>query len=75
MYRNPSAYLNSTAPLNVTGYINQCNSNGTECVLAQSPDSYLWYDELHPSEQADRIVASEFVKVVQGHSQYVTYWS
>jgi phospholipase/lecithinase/hemolysin len=75
MYRSPAAYLNGTAPLNVTGYVNQCNSNGTECVLTQSPDSYLWYDELHPSEQADPIVASEFVKMVQGHSQYSKYWS
>jgi hypothetical protein len=75
MYHDPGQYLNGSAPLNVTGYINQCNINGTECVQASSPDSYLWYDELHPSEQADRKVAIEFVKVVQGNSSYATYWA
>ena len=75
MYNNPGAYLNGSAPLNVTSYINQCNINGTACARAASPDSYLWYDALHPSEQADRNVASEFVKVVNGQSQYATYWS
>ena len=75
MYNNPVSYLNGSASLNVTGYINQCDANGTACVLADSPDSYLWFDELHPSEQADRNVASEFVKVVQGTSEYATYWS
>lgn len=76
MYTNPSNYLNGTAPLNVTTWINQCTDiNGTMCSARSSPDSYLWYDELHPSEQADRNVAKEFVKVINGESQYATYWS
>lgn len=75
MYNNPSAYLNGTAPPNVTGWINQCNLNGTVCSARNSPDSYLWYDELHPSEQADRNVAKEFVNVIGGDSQFAEYWS
>jgi hypothetical protein len=74
MYHDPGRYLNGTAPANVIGFIKQCSVNGTNCMLASSPDSYLWYDELHPSEQASRVVASEFVKVVGGDSQYATYW-
>lgn len=76
MYNNPSAYLNGSAPLSVTSWINQCTDlNGTVCTARPSPDSYLWYDELHPSEQADRNVAKEFVKVVGGESGFARYWS
>jgi phospholipase/lecithinase/hemolysin len=75
MYNNPSEYLNGTAPLNVTGNINQCDASGSNCHVDPSPDSFLWYDELHPSEQADRWVAKEFVNVVNGNGKYATYWS
>lgn len=73
MYINPSAYLNGTAPLNVTSWVSRCS--GDSCPGKLSPDSYLWYDQLHPSEQADRNVAKEFVKVIEGESQFATYWS
>jgi phospholipase/lecithinase/hemolysin len=74
MWMNPSAYLNGTAPLNVTGTVNQCDVQGQNCMKAASPDSYLWFDDLHPSEQTDRIVAREFVGVVGGASKWATYW-
>jgi hypothetical protein len=70
IYNNPSQYLNGSAPLDVTGYANNVNgSNNT------SPDSFMWYDELHPSEQTDRVIAREFVDVVKGGSKWATYWS
>ncbi|KAF2104060.1 GDSL lipase/acylhydrolase family protein [Rhizodiscina lignyota] len=72
MWHNPSAYLNGTAPLNVTGFETYCPANQT-CTI-QNADSYLWYDEVHPSEQAFRKVAEEFVRVVQGTSVWATYW-
>lgn len=75
IHNNPSAYLNGTAPLNVDGYVNHCNTTGGDCVASTSPDSFLWYDELHPSEQAERVIAREFVNVVEGDSQWATYWS
>ncbi|KAK5111661.1 hypothetical protein LTR62_004766 [Meristemomyces frigidus] len=75
IYTNPSAYLNGSAPLNVTGYVNHCNVTGGDCVANPSPDSFLWYDELHLSEQTSRIVASNFVDVVKGVSGYAAYWS
>jgi phospholipase/lecithinase/hemolysin len=75
IYYNPSEYLNGTAPLNVTGTVHQCDNMGENCVDADSPDSYLWYDALHPGEQAERIIAREFLDVVKGCSRWATYWS
>ncbi|KAI9663016.1 MAG: hypothetical protein M1821_008063 [Bathelium mastoideum] len=74
IYYNPSKYLNGSAPLNVTGYVDVCNANNT-CVEASSPDSYMWYNTLHPSQQTDRIIAQNFVDVVSGNGIWATYWS
>jgi phospholipase/lecithinase/hemolysin len=59
MYLNPGHYLNGTAAPSATGLINQCNADGSVCALQASPDSFLWSDALHPSEQADRNLAME----------------
>ncbi|TKA62266.1 hypothetical protein B0A55_10897 [Friedmanniomyces simplex] len=75
IHDDPSAYLNGTAPFNVTGHVNVCNATGGDCVANPNPDSFLWYDELHPSEQTERIIARTFVDVVKGVSVYATYWS
>jgi len=76
IYDNPAQYLNGTAPPNVTGVVHECEvSNSSACTTNASPDSFLWYDTLHPSEQTDRIIAEEFVNVVKGRSKYATYWS
>ncbi|GAB7362914.1 hypothetical protein MBLNU230_g3215t1 [Neophaeotheca triangularis] len=75
IYYNPADYLNGTAPLNVTGYVNHCDvSTRSGCVERPDPDSYLWYDELHPSEQTQRVIGREFVEVVKGGSRWATYW-
>ncbi len=82
MYDNPAKYLNGTAPLNVTGAVLSCvfplNSDDGTCtqVNGTDRDSYLWWDELHPSEQADRIVAREIAKTMTGQgSQWETWIS
>jgi hypothetical protein len=75
IYNNPEEYLNGTAPANATGFIYHCDDNGANCERNDSPDSFIWFDELHPSEQSDRIVAKEFVNVASGQSKYATYWS
>ncbi|KAJ3554813.1 hypothetical protein NM688_g2912 [Phlebia brevispora] len=70
IYGHPAKYLNGTAPLNVTGCIKSCPAlaNGTSlpCTIVKGSDkdSYLWYDEIHPSEQANRVVAREFTDAV-----------
>ncbi|KAF1976162.1 SGNH hydrolase [Bimuria novae-zelandiae CBS 107.79] len=69
MYYNPAEYLNGTAPLNVTGYV-----IGAGNISLSDRDSFMWYDELHPSEQVDRVVAREFVSVLGGSSKWAKYW-
>ncbi|KAL1606009.1 hypothetical protein SLS59_003133 [Nothophoma quercina] len=76
IHSNPSQYLNGTAPLNVTGTSKQCATiSGQNCTVNPSPDSFEWYDALHPSEQTSRIVAREFVNVLGGKGKWGTYWS
>jgi hypothetical protein len=70
IWHNPSVYLNGTAAPNVTGSIVQC---GPSCNVPGVRDSFMWYDELHPSEQTDRVVAKEFIDVVTGKSKWATY--
>ena len=74
IYYNPSAYLNGSAPFNSTGFIHHCNINGTDCTTEDSPDSFVWYDELHKSEQVDRTIAREFIQVLNGNSSYASYY-
>lgn len=96
MHDNPAAYLNGTAPLNVTGAAVSCvfteGGGSSVCTTAQGTDrdSFLWwvpsrcgdllsddrcrYDELHPSEQADRIVAREIAQVARGETNKWTTW-
>ncbi|KZT59659.1 carbohydrate esterase family 16 protein [Calocera cornea HHB12733] len=69
MYNDPGAFLNGSAPYNITGYYRHHGKN-----MPGSPDSYLWWDELHPSEQAFRIVAQQIVDTIAGTSAYATYF-
>ncbi|EXJ59154.1 hypothetical protein A1O7_06585 [Cladophialophora yegresii CBS 114405] len=80
IYNNPAKYLNGTGVAkegeSVWGFENHCNVNQTTCVKranGTNSDGYLWFDELHPSEQTDRNIAMEFVKVLNGTSKYATY--
>lgn len=75
IHNNPAQYLNGSAPLNVTGYDQHCNLTGGDCTRSNNPDSFLWFDELHPSEQTERVVARTFVDVVKGVSPWATYWA
>ncbi|KDQ55498.1 carbohydrate esterase family 16 protein [Jaapia argillacea MUCL 33604] len=83
MYNYPANYLNGTAPLNVTGCVHSCVLNVNEstgdpgvCTIANGTDrdSFLWYDELHPSEQSDRIVAREITAAIKRTSEEWTTW-
>jgi hypothetical protein len=71
IWENPGNYLNGTVPHNVTSSVYQC---GDACAASEVRDSYMWYDELHPSEQTDRIVAREFVNVVRGETKWARFW-
>ncbi|QRW13529.1 carbohydrate esterase family 16 protein [Ceratobasidium sp. AG-Ba] len=78
MYENPASYL--VGPnYNVTGVVNTCKypygNSSLVCVTQPAAvwDSYLWYDELHPSVAANRVVAREILKTINGAGTYVTW--
>ncbi|KUI63757.1 GDSL esterase/lipase EXL6 [Cytospora mali] len=74
IYENPSAYLDE--PVNVTGYFRHCDPlNTSDCVdEPNSLDTFLWFDELHPSNKTDTTIAREFIGVVAGNSSYGTHY-
>ncbi|KAJ7595525.1 GDSL lipase/acylhydrolase [Mycena floridula] len=83
MINNPADYLNGTAPLNTTVPLKSCvyqlnepTSDTGICTIAQGTDkdSFLWFDELHPSEQADRMVAREITGILKGKKNRWTTW-
>jgi len=83
MIIHPQLYLNGTAPLNVTGAVRSCvfevNESTTDtgdCTIATGTDidSFVWFDELHPSVQTDRIVAREVTAAIQRQSDRWTTW-
>jgi phospholipase/lecithinase/hemolysin len=74
IYYRPADYLNGSAPLNVQGVERLCDAQGQNCTASNEPDSFMWFDPLHPSEQTSRIVAREFVGVLGGKSKWASYW-
>ncbi|OCB89669.1 carbohydrate esterase family 16 protein [Sanghuangporus baumii] len=72
IHDNPSKYLNGTAPLNVTGAVVSCvypegGVGSPACTIVNSlsdRDSYMWFDELHPSEQVDRTIARHIANAI-----------
>ncbi|CAE6407904.1 unnamed protein product [Rhizoctonia solani] len=79
MYNNPAKYLVGPG-YNVTDVVNACKfpyNNGTLVCITQPEskrDSYLWWDELHPSEQANRVVARHILSVLQGGNDPWVSW-
>ncbi|KAK2052313.1 acetyl esterase [Colletotrichum caudatum] len=70
VHADPPKYLSS--PADVKGFYRVCDPVTAACVDSSEPKaSFLWYDELHPSERALEIVAQHFVDVVRGNSTYV----
>ena len=73
IFNNPSLSLSS--PANVTGYYHHCNDNYTQCTDSSEPfDSFMWYDEGHPSQVTYDVIAREFVKALKGQSSYASCW-
>ncbi|OJJ77745.1 hypothetical protein ASPBRDRAFT_111870 [Aspergillus brasiliensis CBS 101740] len=77
IHKYPAGYLNGTSPYNVTGYTNHCSLSGTDCVRYdnENRDAFMWYDELHPSEQTWRAYARILVDIISGSSKWATYIS
>ncbi|GAB1520184.1 hypothetical protein RhiTH_003257 [Rhizoctonia solani] len=79
IYNNPAKYLVGPT-YNVKDVVNACKfpyDNGTLVCNTQPQskrDSYLWWDELHPSEQANRVVARHILNVLKGQSDPWVSW-
>ncbi|KAG8688068.1 hypothetical protein FRC11_006115 [Ceratobasidium sp. 423] len=80
IYNNPAKYLVGPG-YNVTDVVNACKfpyNNGTLVCNTQPEskrDAYLWWDELHPSEQANRVVARHILNVLKGgNDQWVSWY-
>lgn len=75
IHRNPQNYLNGTTPLDVLDFIHHCEAGAANCTdLPGDRDSFMFYDSLHPSEQVHRVVAQNFMDVINGGSRFATYW-
>ena len=68
VYFHPDSYYNGSLATNVTSYITLSEETRS------SPDSFMWWDGLHPSEQTGRIIARNFIEVLNGTSKYAQYW-
>ncbi|KAJ7715260.1 GDSL lipase/esterase [Mycena metata] len=76
MHNNPTQWFNGSIPANVTGHCHQCPDPTDftqcgigDCTLAER-DSYMYWDELHPSEQTGRNLARQMWEKLMGSSKY-----
>ncbi|CEL60891.1 hypothetical protein RSOLAG1IB_04130 [Rhizoctonia solani AG-1 IB] len=79
MYYNPQDYLVGPT-YNVNGVIQACKypyGNNTLVCETEPPavrDSYLWWNELHPSEQAHKVVARHVLNSLGGKGPFVQWY-
>lgn len=74
IYFNPEEYFEH--PANVTGFINHCDPpTSSNCSRLPNPDSFMWFNSLHPSTKTDTHIAQRYIEVFKGESKYATYWS
>ncbi|KAI1798666.1 carbohydrate esterase family 16 protein [Daldinia bambusicola] len=76
IFKNPSEYLDEPATTDEPYYGCSVTESGImNCTTSQNPlSSFLWYDELHPSWKTDEIIATEFLKILNGTSKYGVYY-
>jgi phospholipase/lecithinase/hemolysin len=77
IYATPAEYLNQSVPVRVTDHERHCDTSGDNCEYEYdntNPDAFMWWDELHPSEQVHKIIAREVIETLDGRSRYATYW-
>ncbi|KZP23250.1 carbohydrate esterase family 16 protein [Athelia psychrophila] len=76
VYHHLAKYFNGSITPDVVGHCHQCPVATDwhfcgigDCTPAER-DSYMWWDELHPSEQTGRNLAAEILKKIEGKSKY-----
>ncbi|KAH8833908.1 GDSL lipase/esterase [Flagelloscypha sp. PMI_526] len=76
MYDHPENYFNGTLPPTSHNWCHRCDVPtdwhycGIGDCVGDERDSFMWWDELHPSEQAGRVLADEIWKKINGKSHY-----
>ncbi|KAK0264926.1 hypothetical protein LTS09_001334 [Friedmanniomyces endolithicus] len=65
IYADPAQYLNRSILTKASDYEHHCDVT----------DSFMWWDELHPSGRVHKIIAREVAQVLEGKSRYASYWS
>ncbi|QRW13558.1 carbohydrate esterase family 16 protein [Ceratobasidium sp. AG-Ba] len=80
MYYNPASYL-AGPPYFIDDPIVQCKypyEGSTWPVCVVQPDgvrnSYLWWDEVHPSDKASQIVARHVLSAMNGQGPFVSWY-
>jgi len=77
IYNDPTEFFpgEQGRQFNVTGFYHECDDTGSNCVNQAAPyDTFLWYDQLHPTQTTMSVVAKEFAGVVDGTSKYGKYF-
>ncbi|KAK5745310.1 hypothetical protein LTR17_001471 [Elasticomyces elasticus] len=78
VYADPAEYLDHSRSTKASDYEHHCDSAGEHCAYEydhKHPDSFMWWDELHPSGRVHRVIAQEVVQALEGRSRYASYWS
>ncbi|KAL1672737.1 hypothetical protein EV122DRAFT_294661 [Schizophyllum commune] len=83
IHEHPDAYLNGTAAFNVVDPTYSCIyeelqdvTETVSCTTVEGTDrdSYMWWDELHPSEQTNYVLAKQIAGVILGEDNKWTTW-
>ncbi|TKA69618.1 hypothetical protein B0A55_06777 [Friedmanniomyces simplex] len=78
IYADPAGYLDRSILTKASDYEHHCDVAGEHCAYEydhEHPDSFMWWDELHPSGRVHRVIAREVVQALEGRFRYASYWS
>ncbi|KZV99376.1 hypothetical protein EXIGLDRAFT_725333 [Exidia glandulosa HHB12029] len=68
IHDHPSSYLNGSLPPDVNSYVTRNKSRP-----ADVRDSFMWWDQNHPSEQINRIIARRVAEGLGGNTEWVSW--
>ncbi|KIV95946.1 hypothetical protein PV10_03537 [Exophiala mesophila] len=81
IYQNPDDFFNGTAPPNIQVPAAECTFDDFGMTVCEPTgdaignlDGFMWFDNVHATEQTHRVLAREFVKVLDGESTYTQYY-
>ncbi|KAK0346905.1 hypothetical protein LTR91_021344 [Friedmanniomyces endolithicus] len=78
IHADPAQYLDRAILTKASDYEHHCDVTGEVRAYEYDhayPDSFMWWDELHPSGRVHEIIAREVAQVLEGQFRYASYWS